>query len=175
MNKLNLNDRVKFNQDYLHGANHARKGDTGTVTNLIHGTDCIDVKLDNGGSAKGLFEYRVDRVNETPKVNPHEFKVGDKGVTRDGRKYEVLAVFPNRSKRVIADVAGEVRDFYKDGSYTLGKNTCDLIPAKKVVTHFINVHRDGSITGHYQDANKARGWASAACVLIAHPVTIELP
>jgi hypothetical protein len=168
-NALKTGARIRMNQDYGSTAN---KGDMGTVRELRNGFTGID--FDNGQSHTGVCNSRFYVVNDTSTA--HVFKLGDTGVTRDGRKYEVLAVFPNRSRSLIADVDGMVRDFYSSGRRDENIDThIDLIPPKQTCTIYLNVSAKGRVTGHYTTSEQARSMASAYAVVIAHPVTIELP
>ena len=103
-----------------------------------------------------------------------KFKTGMKGITEAGHKYEVLAIFPQRSRSILADVDGSVREFYPSGKVSLlGKCGLDLIPTKSSVTTFINIYRDGYSTGH-PTLHAARMSANLGVLIVGHELTVEL-
>lgn len=104
-----------------------------------------------------------------------KFKTGMKGITQAGHKYEVLAIFPLRSKCILADVDGTVREFYPSGTVTLlGKSGLDLIATKSTVTTYVNVYRDGFSTGH-PTLHAARMSANLGVLIVGHELSVELP
>ncbi|MBB5357512.1 hypothetical protein HDE76_000694 [Rhodanobacter sp. ANJX3] len=170
--KFNVGDRVKFIKDYsVHGA---PLGSVGVVRSLGN-YDCYYVELDNGTFPEPAAEHRLELVKAAKGKPSTAFKTGMKGKTEAGHKYEVLAVFPQRAKSIIADVNGTVRDYYPDGrASNLGHCGFDLIPTKSTLTTFINIYRDGYSTGH-PTLHAARVAANLGVLIVGHELTVEAP
>ena len=167
MSNFKTGDRVVFVEKY-----RANKiGDKGIIVRQKDvTTDCVIVKTDSGISTV-CFESRLRLDSATPAA---AFKVGDKGITEAGQKYEVLGIFPLRPKSILADVDGSVREFYPSGKVTLlGKSGFDLIAKKSTVTTFVNVYSEGYSTGH-PTLHAARVAANLGVLLVGYELTVEL-
>lgn len=111
---------------------------------------------------------------------PYEFKVGDKGRSLGGRKYEVVAKANDKIVVMLSDdveAVYDVRDLYgcRTGSslrYDLG----DLLPPEpRRVTMYINVYRYGAL-GYptKEEAEKCTGRCGGA-LAVAIPFTVDIP
>lgn len=117
-----------------------------------------------------------------PKAPP-VFKVGDKGLTRAGYPYEVLMVREGFKQPILAAVTpkGEPTHFRSsnaNGSHFEGSfvvSDYDLMVTPKTATVYLNIRADGKVSGSYTDEGDARRFASSLAVVVAHPVTVELP
>lgn len=89
----------------------------------------------------------------------YTFKVGDKGKTRSGRDYEVLAVDTRLAASVVALIIGSTGGAYTeqrwiDGRNVIGKDTAaDLLPPTRTV--YVNFYEDGSCF-YYNDELTAK-------------------
>jgi len=171
MSNFKNGDRVVFNEQY----NHAKRGDKGTIERERRpgGTECVVVRLDKGGVVE-CFEWRL---LPDASAKPHAFKVGDKGLTVGGNPYEVLAVAPKRKLSVIAEVAGEIETYTANGSFYAngGSSNMNLLPPKQTITFFTNVYANPQGNCSYATEAEARSNAMKSALVVAHPVTIELP
>ena len=104
----------------------------------------------------------------------HTFAVGDKGKTRDGSPYEVLALVPNRSMPLVLEISGLLFECSLTGKRDEPRDVwSDLIAPVKTRTLFINVYPTTSC--NHDTAEQAREWAAGDVLVVAHEVTITLP
>ncbi|MDE2467342.1 MAG: hypothetical protein KGL35_00980 [Bradyrhizobium sp.] len=103
----------------------------------------------------------------------YQFKVGDKGKTRDGRDYEVIAISPELDQPVIVVVRGSVGQHCADGRYwNLGSHCRDLLPPVQTRTVYVNVYWD-HVGDAYSNPDDAREAADCRAIAVAVPVTFE--
>lgn len=106
----------------------------------------------------------------------YQFKVGDKGKTRDRRAYEVVAVVPQLRKPVIAVVEGseDALSYLADGRHTgtIVPEARDLRPPTQTRTIYVNVYPDDYATA-YATAEVAQRLGGHDALAVAVPVTFE--
>lgn len=171
MSTFNTGDRVEFNCAYDNGI---EKGDTGTIGACEDDSPAlIQVHLDNGDKT-WCFPHRLAALKTSPA--PHVFAVGDKGKTKGGDSYKVLAITEGRTYNVITLIAEQLTEHTVDGSYlnnSRRSSVNDLLPPVKTRTVYANVFESSVTT--YETAAAARFYASRLALHVALPVTFELP
>lgn len=106
----------------------------------------------------------------------YEFKVGDEGLTRGGKKYKVIAVEDALPSPVVVLIKGDGGPFIstrrRNGQhYEREFHSVDLIPP--AVTVYLNVYKSGrtySVISHKTE-DAARALKSGGIVAIAQPFT----
>lgn len=178
-----LGDRIISLENY---GSVVRKGDKGVI-NYVNSAEAggnvlVSVEFDKHGVV-AIFAKRLKLDDTTVPKAAHVFKVGDKGLTRDGESYGVLQVIEGVQQPLVVRVTDKtkplptIETYSKDGVYYIdsGESRMDLLPPpKKTVTTYLNVYASGRSCGHPSAAAAIRSHNLGA-IVVAHPVTIELP
>lgn len=114
-------------------------------------------------------------------MKDYQFKVGDKGKTRDGRKeYEVISISDRVDRGLVAvikyldDEQHRIGTWYPNGMFMPGKpQKDDLMPPTRTV--YVNFYSN-SISRYFDSEQHARAYPPLHCVeTIAIAVPVEIP